>query len=104
VISVSLLIHDTVVSYRGGVLTRSFNRVVAGRRSYARVPKGLLPLTADPIHYGHLNLIQQAGGRCDKLLTMMSVNPDKAPILKDDDRLKLTRKCVTDFCPELFDI
>jgi pantetheine-phosphate adenylyltransferase len=63
--------------------------------------RGLLPLSADPITYGHLDLVRQAGGRCQELLIMVSTNPDKTPTLKDDDRLKLVQKCVADFCPDV---
>lgn len=63
--------------------------------------RGLLPLSADPITYGHLDLVRQAGGHCQELVVMVSTNPDKTPTLKDEDRLKLAQKCVADFCPDV---
>lgn len=63
--------------------------------------RGLLPLSADPITHGHLDLVRQAGSHCHELVIMVSVNPDKTPTLKDEDRLKLTQKCVADFCPDI---
>lgn len=63
--------------------------------------KGLLALSADPITYGHLDLVRRAGERCDLLLVMVSSNPDKGYVLKAEERLKLTTKVVADFCPEI---
>jgi len=61
---------------------------------------GILPLSADPLTFGHLDLIRQASTRCDKLLIALTVNPGKDYVLKDEDRLKLTTNAIKDFCPD----
>ena len=61
--------------------------------------KGLLALSADPITHGHLDIVTRASERCTELLVLISSNPDKTYVLKDEERLKLAVKCIADFCP-----
>lgn len=39
--------------------------------------RGLVAMSADPIHYGHLDLIRKAAVRCDKLFLLVSDNDAK---------------------------
>lgn len=58
--------------------------------------KGLLPLSADPVTYGHLDLIQKAASDCTELLVAMLPNPGKAATLPEKERLALLDECVRD--------
>ncbi len=64
---------------------------------------GLLPLSGDPLTWGHINIIQRAGEKCAKLIIAILENPDKAGqhALDEDERINNIKKAMLDFCPTL---
>lgn len=72
-----------------------------GRTAYRR---GLLPLSADPMSYGHLDLIQRASVRCDELVVAVSVDPSKTPLFDPETRCKQVERTVREAHPELTNI
>lgn len=65
--------------------------------------RGLLPLSGDPITYGHLDIIQRAGKRCDELIVALLDNPGKANtyVFKVPERLKNLERAIAENCHDL---
>jgi len=62
--------------------------------------RGLLPLSGDPITYGHLDIIKRAMNNCQHLIVAVLNNPDKKSqyVFELDERLKLAEKSIADYC------
>jgi len=56
----------------------------------------IFPLTGDPVHYGHLAVIEKAARLCDKLYVALGVNPEKAGkhLFSEDERVRLVKNAV----------
>src|SRR6266498_782173 len=48
----------------------------------------------DPIHLGHLDMIQRSCKLFDHLVVAVGINPDKAPFFDQDERVQLVREVV----------
>jgi pantetheine-phosphate adenylyltransferase len=53
--------------------------------------------TFDPIHLGHLDLIQRASAIFDRVVIGVGVNPDKAPLFTLEERVDLIQKVIAPF-------
>ena len=51
----------------------------------------------DPIHLGHLNVIERGSRIFDRLVVGVGVNPDKSPFFTLEERVELVRQVVTPF-------
>ncbi|HVK14095.1 MAG TPA: pantetheine-phosphate adenylyltransferase [Gemmataceae bacterium] len=51
----------------------------------------------DPIHLGHLDVIQRASKIVDELIVGVGINPDKATYFTLDERVELVRRVTTEF-------
>lgn len=51
----------------------------------------------DPIHLGHLDLIERGSRVFDRLVVGVGNNPDKSPFFNIDERVDLVKKVVADF-------
>jgi pantetheine-phosphate adenylyltransferase len=51
----------------------------------------------DPIHVGHLNIIQRASRVWDELIVGVGINPDKEAFFTLEERVKLTKKVVAPY-------
>lgn len=51
----------------------------------------------DPIHKGHLDVIDRGSRIFDKLIVGVGVNPEKEPFFTSDERVKLVRDVVKQF-------
>ena len=52
---------------------------------------GLYPGSFDPITYGHIDIIKRALKIFDKLIILVSVNPNKATIFSKDERIDMIK-------------
>lgn len=50
---------------------------------------GLYPGTFDPVHLGHLDIIQRASNLVDELVIAVAINRDKGPLFSLDERVQL---------------
>ena len=48
---------------------------------------GLYPGTFDPVHLGHLDIIQRAARLVDRLVIAVAINRDKGPLFSLDERV-----------------
>ncbi len=48
----------------------------------------------DPVHLGHLDMIQRSCKLFDQLVVGVGINPDKAPFFDQDERVQLVREVV----------
>ena len=48
--------------------------------------------TFDPVHYGHLDIIQRGSRLFEKLIVGVGVNPDKKTLFTPEERVRLTRE------------
>jgi len=64
--------------------------------------KGLLPLSGDPITWGHLDLVQRASLQCDHLLIAVLGNPNKKGgyVFGSGERVGHLKRALEDFFPE----
>lgn len=53
---------------------------------------GVYPGTFDPIHNGHIDLIQRAVRLVDKLVIAVAINEDKGPLFSLDERVMMIRE------------
>jgi pantetheine-phosphate adenylyltransferase len=51
----------------------------------------------DPVHLGHLDVIQRGAEIFDQLVVGVGINPDKSPFFSQDERVELLRAVVTEF-------
>src|SRR5947209_14052197 len=52
----------------------------------------LYPGSFDPVTNGHLDVVRQAVGLCDRLVVAIGVHPRKAPLFSVEDRLSMLRE------------
>lgn len=48
----------------------------------------------DPVHLGHLDIIERGSRIVDRLVVGVGDNPEKTPIFSQDERVELTREVV----------
>jgi pantetheine-phosphate adenylyltransferase len=53
--------------------------------------------TFDPIHLGHLDIIERASRLFDRLIVGVGINPDKATMFAPDERVALIREVTRGF-------
>ena len=53
--------------------------------------------TFDPVHLGHLDIIQRGSQLYDKLVVGVGINPDKAPLFDIEERVRLLRAVTDEF-------
>ncbi len=64
--------------------------------------RGLSPRVAvytgvfDPVHHGHLNVIDRGSRLYDRLIVGVGINPDKATLFDIDERVELVRAVTAD--------
>src|SRR6516165_3664214 len=51
----------------------------------------------DPVHLGHLDVIQRGAEIFDQLVVGVGINPDKSPFFSQEERVELLRAVVTEF-------
>jgi pantetheine-phosphate adenylyltransferase len=56
------------------------------------VPLAIYAGTFDPITRGHLSVVERAAALFDRLLVVVAVNPDKAPLFSADERVEMIRE------------
>lgn len=63
--------------------------------------RGLVSLSADPIHIGHLWLIEQAAEKCDELVVWVGNSVGKDYLLNLDERAKTTLRAIRTYLGHL---
>ena len=53
--------------------------------------------TFDPVHFGHLDIIQRGSRLFDRLIVGVGINPDKGTMFTPDERVDLIRRVTTEF-------
>jgi pantetheine-phosphate adenylyltransferase len=53
--------------------------------------------TFDPIHFGHLDIVERGSRLFDKLIVAVGINPDKATLFSIQERVALIRKVAAPF-------
>ena len=48
----------------------------------------------DPVHFGHLNVIERGCRLFDRLIVAVGENPEKAPLFTQEERVKLVQEVV----------
>ena len=51
--------------------------------------------TFDPVHLGHIDIIQRSSRLFDRLIVGVGINPDKATLFSINERVQLLREVVT---------
>ena len=52
----------------------------------------LYPGSFDPVSNGHLDVVRQAVGLCDKLIVAIGIHPGKNPLFSTEERLAMVRE------------
>ena len=55
------------------------------------------PGTFDPVHLGHLDVIERGSRIFDRLVVGVGINPDKAPFFEQDERVELLRQVIAPY-------
>ncbi len=53
--------------------------------------------TFDPVHRGHLDIIQRGSRLFERLIVGVGINPDKATLFNTEERVQLLRQVVGDY-------
>ncbi len=56
------------------------------------MPVAIYPGTFDPITLGHIDIVERAAGIFTKVITVVSLNPNKSCLFSDSERLELARE------------
>ena len=59
--------------------------------------RGVYTGVFDPIHLGHLDIIQRASTLFDELIVGVGINPEKTPFFSIDERVALIEQVVTPY-------
>ncbi|HJT76770.1 MAG TPA: pantetheine-phosphate adenylyltransferase [Gemmataceae bacterium] len=51
----------------------------------------------DPVHLGHLDIIERGSAIFERVIVGVGINPDKAPFFSEEERVELLRKVVAGF-------
>ena len=51
----------------------------------------LYPGSFDPVTNGHLDVVRQAVGLCDRLVVAIGIHPGKKPLFSIEERLEMVR-------------
>ena len=51
----------------------------------------LYPGSFDPVTNGHLDVVRNAVGLCDRLIVAIGVHPGKKPLFSTEERLEMVR-------------
>lgn len=52
----------------------------------------LYPGSFDPVSNGHLDVVRQAAGLCDRLIVAIGIHPGKKPLFSTEERLAMVRE------------
>ena len=55
------------------------------------------PGVFDPVHFGHLDVIQRGCRLVDKLVVAVGDNPEKSPLFSQEERVELLKTAVKEF-------
>ena len=66
--------------------------------------RAVYPGMFDPMHNGHLDLIERSLRVFDELIVAVVANPSKAPLFTVKERLELIDECITSFDGLLIDL
>lgn len=53
--------------------------------------------TFDPVHLGHLDIIERGSHLFDRLVIGVGINPDKLPLFSVEERVQLLEQCTKSF-------
>ena len=54
------------------------------------------PGSFDPVTYGHLDIFKRASGLFDKVIVLVTINPDKKPIFTPEERMEMIKEVTAD--------
>ncbi|MTI79829.1 MAG: pantetheine-phosphate adenylyltransferase [Firmicutes bacterium] len=55
------------------------------------------PGSFDPVHYGHIDIIERASTLVDKLVVAVATNPNKKPLFTDEERVDILKEVLKDY-------
>ena len=58
--------------------------------------KAMIPFSADPIHYGHMDIIKTTASLFDEVVAAIGVNPDKKYMFTLEERTDMAQKALSD--------
>ncbi len=61
--------------------------------------KAIYAFSGDPIHYGHLDIIQRAAAVFDEVIVAIGVNPDKKYLFSLEERLAMAKRAIMAISP-----
>ena len=54
------------------------------------------PGSFDPVTYGHLDIFKRASGLFDKVIVLVTINPDKRPSFTPEERMEMIKEVTAD--------
>ncbi|MEG6615267.1 pantetheine-phosphate adenylyltransferase [Peptococcaceae bacterium 1198_IL3148] len=57
----------------------------------------IYPGSFDPIHYGHLDIIERSAKLYDKLIVAVTTNPQKKPLFTSEERVDILEQVLQDY-------
>jgi len=54
------------------------------------------PGSFDPVTYGHLDIFKRASGLFDKVIVLVTINPDKKPSFTPEERMEMIKEVTAD--------